>query len=166
MDRTTMSRKSFWVYYRDRHDAITRLVAPLREAGDEVMAQAAQEATPAAALRAALHGIGRTYAEHGRLLRALAEASRLDPEANRVWGEFTKPVADRVADHIRNGLAGVQSDVPDPATTARFLIRMNLAVFFDELVDEPRADLDDVVDALLEIWTRTLFRATPAEVDR
>src|SRR5687768_8409180 len=31
MERTTLSRKSFYVYFRDRHELIARLVAPLRE---------------------------------------------------------------------------------------------------------------------------------------
>ena len=34
MARTTLSRKSFYVYFRDRHELIARLVAPLRAALD------------------------------------------------------------------------------------------------------------------------------------
>src|SRR5207244_10350837 len=34
MGRTTLSRKSFYVYFRDRHELITKLVAPLRARGD------------------------------------------------------------------------------------------------------------------------------------
>src|SRR5919106_243172 len=37
MDRTTLSRKSFYVYFRDRYDLITRLVDPLRRQRDAIV---------------------------------------------------------------------------------------------------------------------------------
>src|SRR5437764_15047093 len=38
MDQTTLSRKSFYVYFRDRYDLLPRLFRPLRRELDEVNA--------------------------------------------------------------------------------------------------------------------------------
>src|SRR5438132_9003561 len=97
MERTTLSRKSFYVYFRDRYELLGRVVAPLRERGDEVMAEIHGRDT--------LLGIARIYQENGVLLRALAEAARWDAEAARVWRGFTAGPIARVAAWIREGIA-------------------------------------------------------------
>src|SRR5687767_10984514 len=102
MARTSLSRKSFYVYFRDRHDLITRLVSPLRAELDTVMDR--WRTTPPSEGGKALLAIARIYMREGPLLRALAEASRLDRDARRAWREFTDPPIAMIAERIREDI--------------------------------------------------------------
>jgi AcrR family transcriptional regulator len=163
MARTSLSRKSFYVYFRDRHDLITRLVRPLRAELDAEMHEWRTSAPSEG--RKVLLAIARIYMREGPLLRALAEASRLDPDARRAWREFTDPPIAMVAERIREEIARGRVRPLDADATAHALIGMNLYSFFDRLVDNPDADPEPLVDALHEIWMRTLYGVStpPAE---
>jgi TetR/AcrR family transcriptional regulator, ethionamide resistance regulator len=157
MERTTLSRKSFYVYFRDRHDAIARLVAPLREELDarSVAARAAHPTLRGWA-RTFFLDVARVYMEHGELLRALRESSGHDADAERVWREFTDPPIARFAEFLRQETAAGRSTGLDPEATARALVTMNLGCFFEQLIGRPEADATQLVDTLVEIWTRTV----------
>jgi TetR/AcrR family transcriptional regulator, ethionamide resistance regulator len=161
MGETTLSRKSFYVYFRDRYDLLTRLVEPLGLERDAIVRELWREgADMAAGGRAALLALAGLYARHGPLLRALAEASSQDREAKRAWREFLEPVIAGHADKIREEIELGRIDGIDPEPTARALIGMNLQYFFDELVDTPEPDLEATADTLLTIWLRTLYGPT------
>ena len=149
MERTTLSRKSFYVYFRDRYELLARMLAPLREQGDAVMAQRD--------VRETLLGIARIYQANGELLRALAEAARWDPEAEGVWRGFTEGPIQRIAGQIRAGIENGSIAPLDPDATARRMVGMNLFAFFDELAGRPDADVEAVVDSLNAIWRRALY---------
>jgi TetR/AcrR family transcriptional regulator, ethionamide resistance regulator len=158
MSKTTLSRKSFYVYFHDRYELLTRLVEPLREQRDAIVAELWREgADLAAGGRAALLALAELYARHGPLLRALAEASSQDREAKHAWKEFLEPVISGHAEKIRQEIAQGRIAGVDPEPTARALIGMNLQYFFDQLVDNPRPDLETTADTLLKIWLRTLY---------
>jgi AcrR family transcriptional regulator len=160
MAKTTLSRKSFYVYFRDRYELLTRLVEPLRAERDAIVAELWREGVDmAAGGRAALLALARLYAAHGPLLRALAEASSQDREAKRAWSEFLEPVITGHAEKIREEVEQGRISGVDPEPTARALIGMNLQYFFDELVDNPRPDIESAADTLLTIWMRTLYGA-------
>src|SRR6476620_8079680 len=76
MGRTTLSRPSFYVYFRDRHHLAVRLVEGI---GAELfeMSERWLECTgdPREDVQAALEGIGAVYAEHGQVLSAIADAA-------------------------------------------------------------------------------------------
>jgi AcrR family transcriptional regulator len=155
MAETTLSRKSFYVYFRDRYDLLRRLVEPLGAERDAIVARLF--ADPAAGGREALLALAGLYAREGRLLRALAEASSQDREARRAWRDFIEPVVEGHADWIRAEIEAGRVRGIEPEPTARALIGMNLQYFFDRLVDEPRPDLEATADTLLTIWQRTLY---------
>src|SRR5688572_32781664 len=95
MEHTTLSRKSFYVYFRDRYELLTRLFMPLRRELDQ--ANALFLGGPTGDLvadgRAALEAVARFHAgRDGALVRALHEATAYDDEAARVWREFNEPV--------------------------------------------------------------------------
>ena len=158
MERTTLSRKSFYVYFRDRHELIARLVAPLRAELDARFEElrAATE-SPAAFARLSFLEIARVYSEHGPLLRALRESSGRDEDAERVWREFTDPPIADTAAFIRAETEAGRSHGLDPEATARALITMNLGCFFEQLIGKPSADPEPLVDTLVEIWGRTIY---------
>jgi AcrR family transcriptional regulator len=157
MERTTLSRKSFYVYFRDRHEMIARLVAPLRAELDERLdaARAAHE-SPFEQHRAVFLEVATTYIEHGALLRALRESSGQDEDAHRVWRDFTEPKIEEAADRIRAETKAGRSQGLDADATARALITMNLASFFDQLIGNPDADPRPLVETLAEVWVRTI----------
>src|SRR5215218_5154631 len=69
MARTTLSRPSFYVYFRGRHHLTVRLVegigAQLFEVADSWLTGTGE---PAADVRAALYGVASVYEEHGLVL--------------------------------------------------------------------------------------------------
>ena len=164
MARTTLSRKSFYVYFDDRYELLTRMVEPLRTRGDAVMRRWV-EGDPLETGRATIRGIATLYAEHGLVLRALADAARRHPEARRVWEQFTEPVIALIAYRLQEEVdAGRIAPLDVPATT-RVLVGMNLTAFFDRLVGRPEpatgAEIDAVVDVLDAVWRRALWGVRP-----
>ena len=158
MEATTLSRKSFYVYFENRYDLLRRLVEPLAEERDAIIAPLlAPGVDMATGAREALVRLAELYATHGRLLRALAEASGEDHEAKRAWREFLEPVvqahAAKIDDEIERGrIRGIAAE-----PTARALIGMNLQYFFDELVDSPNPEPAAAAETLLVVWQRALY---------
>ena len=163
MARTTLSRKSFYGYFRDRHELIARLVAPLREEIDSYAAGLqATHRDPRELARALFLKVARVYMEHGELLRALRESSGHDEEAERAWREFTDPPIAGLAAWIRAETAAGRSQGLDPDATARALVTMNLGCFFEQLIGKPDADPESLLDTLVEVWVRTILGSPTA----
>ena len=158
MERTTLSRKSFYVYFRDRHDLIARLVAPLRGEIDSRIATALTEIEhPRDLARVVFSTVAEVYMENGPLLRALRESSGHDADAERVWREFTEPPIAGAVAYIRAEMDAGRSRGLDPEATARALITMNLGCFFEQLIGRPEADAGRLVDTLVEVWWRVIY---------
>lgn len=151
MRRTSLSRKSFYVYFADRYDVLRRLAAPLRAELDEANALALGERDDG---RAALLAVARALRDHGMLIRSLAEASYYDPAAERLWRDFNEPVIAAFAQKIQS--SGRTRSGTDPEALARVLVGMNLYAFFDRVVGRPDADLEAVVAPLHAVWRRVL----------
>ena len=165
MERTTLSRKSFYVYFRDRYELLTRLFTPLRRELDKANALYLSAPTGDIAIdtRAALEAVAHFFAGgNGPLVRALHEASAYDEEAARVWREFNEPViAAFVAQAHRHIEAGRIPAGLDIEPTVRVLVGMNLYCFFDQIVGNPAVDVDAVVSSLLTVWGRVFLLADP-----
>jgi AcrR family transcriptional regulator len=154
MDRTTLSRKSFYVYFRDRADLLAALVGPLRADADRLLARWRESTDAIGAGRAALHGAALAYRQHGAVLRALAVASEQDPEAAAVWRGFIEPVVEVGAQKIR---AAAPTGL-DPEATARALVTMNVHSLLTLRPDASGTEVDRLVETLSTIWERTIFR--------
>ena len=158
MEATTLSRNSFYVYFRDVFDLYARLVDRLRGEADETMAAfAAQPGEPDDAGRQALRAAGRLYQQHGELLRALHESAAHDESAARAWADFAARSEEAVIAHVRREQRAGRIHGIDPEPTVRALVAMNRACFFEQLVGKPDADLDSLVEVLHRIWTRALY---------
>ncbi len=157
MRGTTLSRKSFYVYFPDRYQLLERLFEGVRKRLDEVNRQVLDGADFLVASRAALMAVAEVARDAGRPMRALFEASAHDPRAGRLWRRFTDPVARGLATKIRQGTdAGVISGVRDPDAVARALVGMDHFALFDRIIGHPRADVEAIVDGVHEVWVRTL----------
>ena len=152
MERTTLSRKSFYVYFRDRSELITALVRPLRTGADAALAHWTGAADPVAAGRAALRAAAGMYREHGTILRALFWASAGDPELAAARRGLTEPVVDTAV----RAISPIAAD-PDPQrlrATVRPLVTMNVHSLLALPSDATDAELDELVDTLASIWER------------
>ena len=165
MAATTLSRKSFYVYFRDRYDLLTRLFEPLRRELDEAnslyFSRAGGDLVTAA--RESLKAVASFCAgRDGPLVKALHEASAYDPEAGRVWREFNEPVIAAFAADVRREIdAGRLEGGFDLEATIRVLVGMNLYAFFDQIVGHPDADVEAISQTLHAVWART-FGVEPA----
>jgi AcrR family transcriptional regulator len=170
MEQTTLSRKSFYVYFRDRFELLTRLFRPLRRELDEANALflAGPTGDLVADTRASLEAIVTFFAgRDGALVRALHEASAYDEEAARVWREFNEPVIAALTDHNRREVAaGRLAQGIDVEPTVRALVGMNLYCFFDQVVGNPAADVEAIAGTLLTIWARTFLPSDPPPARR
>ena len=152
MERTTLSRKSFYVYFRDRSELIIALVRPLRAGADAALAHWTGAADPVAAGRAALRAAAGMYREHGTILRALFWASADDPELAAARHDLTEPVIDTAVQAI----SPVAAD-PDPQrlrAIVRPLVTMNVHSLLALPSDATDTELDELVDTLAGIWER------------
>lgn len=152
MERTTLSRKSFYVYFRDRSELITALVRPLRAGADAALAHWTGAADPVAAGRAALRAAAGMYREHGTILRALFWASAGDPELAAARHDLTEPVIDTAV----RAISPIAAD-PDPQrlrATVRPLVTMNVHSLLALPSDATDSELDELVDTLASIWER------------
>jgi AcrR family transcriptional regulator len=158
MERTTLSRKSFYVYFEDRHDLLTRLMARVRGQIDEIADGWREGVGEEDAGRVALMRLATLYATQGPLLRALGQAAREDPRADRAWQGFIDAADRRSAQRIRADIeAGRASPDLDPELTARALCAMNREFLLSTVAGRPDADLETAVDTLQRVWRRTLY---------
>jgi AcrR family transcriptional regulator len=159
MQQTTLSRKAFYVYFRDRYELLTRLFAPVRRELDEANAFFLAQPTGdlLADTRASFQAVTRFHAgKDGALVRALHEASAYDDEAARVWREFNEPVIAAFTEQTRHEIAaGRLAGGADVERTIRALVGMNLFCFFDQVVGNPEANVEAIAETLFTVWART-----------
>ena len=162
MRRTDLSRPSFYVYFRDRHHLILRVVEHL---GNELRTMSQRWYTgsgdgPAQA-REAMEGIVDVFAEHGPVLRALADAAADDPEVERVYGGLVQSFVDATRKHIDAEIAAGRVEPLDAGETARALVWMMERYLNRSLGRQPfETPRETVAETLTTIWTRVLYGAS------
>jgi TetR/AcrR family transcriptional regulator, ethionamide resistance regulator len=160
MRRTELSRPSFYVYFRDRHHLMLRVVEHI---GDELRSMAGRWYTGAgdgpAQAREAMEGIVEVYGEHGPVLRALAGAASDDREVERVYGALVQSFVDATERHIEAEMAAGRVLPLDAHETARALVWMMERYLNLSLGRGPHAPRETVAETLTTIWTRVLYGA-------
>lgn len=155
MRRTDLSRPSFYVYFRHRHDLVLRVVEHL---GAELRTMSQRWYTGAgdgpALAREAMEGIVEVYGEHGPVLRALADAASDDPEVERVYGGLVQSFIDVTTHHIEAEIESGRVLPLDPGETARALVWMMERYLNHCPAETPR---ETVAETLTTIWTRVLY---------
>ena len=158
MRRTELSRPSFYVYFRDRHHLVLRVVEHL---GAELFAMSDRwlrgTGDGPELARQALDGIVGVYAEHGPVMRALADAAADDPGVEAAYNEIVQGFVDATARHIEAEIAAGRILPLEAQETAKALVWMMeryLNLSFGRAAGGSRAA---VADALTTIWTRVLY---------
>ena len=125
MRRTDLSRPSFYVYFRDRHHLVLRVVehlgAELYEMSDRWLRGTGEGSQLA---REALEGIVGVYAEHGPVMRALADAAADDPGVEQAYSGIVESFVRATARHIEEEIAVGRILPVDPDETAKALVWM------------------------------------------
>jgi TetR/AcrR family transcriptional regulator, ethionamide resistance regulator len=158
MRRTDLSRPSFYVYFRDRHHLVLRVVehlgAELLEMSDRWMRGDGNGPDLA---REALEGIFGVYAEHGHVMRALADAAADDPGVEQAYAEIVQGFVDATARHIEVEITAGRILPLDARETARALVWMMERYLNLSFGTDPPAERRPVADTLTTIWTRVLY---------
>jgi TetR/AcrR family transcriptional regulator, ethionamide resistance regulator len=158
MRRTDLSRPSFYVYFRDRHHLVLRVVEHI---GGELYTMADRwfegEGDGPALTRDATEGLVTVFAEHGPVLRALADAAADDPEVDEVYGQLVQSFVDATARHIEREIAAGRILPLDAEETAKALVWMHERYLTLSLGREPATERQVVADTLHTIWSRVLY---------
>jgi AcrR family transcriptional regulator len=160
MRRTDLSRPSFYVYFRDRHHLVLRVVEHL---GSELFTMSDRwlrgtgEGPELA--REALDGIVTVYVEHGPVMRALADAAADDPNVEQAYNALVESFIDATARHIDEEIAAGRVLKLAPHETAKALVWMMERYLNLSLGREPLTPAQTVAETLATIWNRVLYGA-------
>jgi AcrR family transcriptional regulator len=158
MRRTDLSRPSFYVYFRDRHHLVLRVVEHL---GSELFTMSERwlrgtgEGPEIA--REALDGIVAVFVEHGPVMRALADAATDDPDVEQAYTDLVQTFIDATARHIDEEIAAGRILQLDGYETAKALVWMMERYLNLSLGRGPLTPHEAVADTLATIWTRVLY---------
>lgn len=162
MSSTGLKRPAFYAHFRDRNDVVLHLVQTL---GDELLTALnpwLDGDRPLTDVRAALDDLAAAYAEHGRLLRALADAASADAQVEDAYRQTLQRFITATADHIRQEQAeGRIGDLPDVDEVARAVVCLEERYLIESLGRTPTTDPGLVVDVLHHMWNSVLYAGTP-----
>jgi AcrR family transcriptional regulator len=155
MAGTGLSRPAFYVYFRDRHDLVLRLIG---EIGGELF-EMADRWLKGGDMRAAVDGVVAVYSRHGPVLRAISDAAVDDPDVERAYHGLVQRFIDATADHIRTEQRNGRAEGMTARRTAAALVWMNERYLSMCLGGGNTKQLRprEVADTLHQIWTRTLY---------
>lgn len=158
MQRTELSRPSFYVYFQDRHHLLARLVedsgADLLAAG---IARQDDSATGPEAVCAAIERFVHAFAARGHLMRALADAATCDSGAERLHSHLITRAIDFTAELIERDQQAGTALPCEPRPTAEALVLMNERYLLARYGTTSAPDTAHAVDTLATIWLRTLY---------
>ena len=158
MRRTGLSRPSFYVYFRDRHDLVLKVVEHI---GGELFAMSELWYTGTgdgpALVRDAIDGVVGVFAQHGPVLRALADAASDDPRVEEAYLALLQRFVDATAVHIESEIAAGRVLPLDPTQTATALTWMMERYLQLSLGRGPLVPVEQIAATLTTIWSRVLY---------
>jgi len=158
MRRTELSRPSFYVYFRDRHHLVLKVVERLTsESAEMADVWYGAEGSGREVIREATVGVVAVFAQHGAVLEALSDAAADDPEVEAAHRGALSFFTDATARHIETEIEAGNMLPCDARETARALCIMNDRYMTTVLGRNPTVDPEVVVDTITTIWVRTLY---------
>lgn len=158
MAQTGLSRTAFYRHFDDVPGLVLRL---LEDVGRELYVIAAhwrQIAVMdfAAGAREGLAGIVDFFVEHGRLVRAVSEASATDAAIEQGYRGFLAAFTEIIEQGLDELVTAGQLKVPNTHTLASSLNLMNEAFLLEEFGREPLGDRDLALATLETVWLRVI----------
>jgi AcrR family transcriptional regulator len=158
MRRTDLSRPSFYVYFKDRHELVIRVAQAI---GDELFAMSERwyEGTGdgPTLIREAIDGVVGVFAAHGPVLHALADAAADDPRVERVYGELIDRFVEATTRHIEHEVAAGRAlplDAHETAVALTWMMERYLQLRLGRSTHRPP---EQVAETLTTIWSRVLY---------
>lgn len=161
MERTGMTRSSFYHYFKSLEDVTVALFAQVEDeighAVDEWLTGPPAE-DPIAATRIHLTRMFEIWAKHANLLRAINQAGARGQSASQAWrGRVVAGYIETTADFIRRQVELGLSDAQDPEQLANALILMNTAVATDHVTrSDPRSPAR-VGEIIARVWNSSIY---------
>jgi AcrR family transcriptional regulator len=161
MAATGLSRPAFYVYFKDRHALVLRLV---QDIGSELQEMADRwfkgEGDPREDMRAAVDGVVAVYAKHGFVMKAISDGSSDDPGVEEVYRALITRFVNAAADHIKLEKRRGRIDGLNAKRTGAALVWMNERYLTECLGRVPQVRAREVGDTLYDIWWRTLYASS------
>ncbi len=163
MERTGMTRSSFYHYFKSVDEVAVALFArvedEIRSAVDDWLEGDASEDDPEAAAVDALTRMFDVWAGHLPLMRAMEHAADRSGAAYERWRErLVEGYVGQTTAFIDRAVASGRSDVPDPPTLARALILMNLSVATDEARRPEPFSAERLGRSVGRVWANAIYR--------
>lgn len=166
MQGTGMVRSAFYNYFENSSELVMRLLqrieAEMMTASEAWLGEAGEDMN--VGIEQGLLDVAKIYAQHGRVMRAIHEASYHDREVERHYryGLIENFIV-AVAARLRVEIAAGRVQLDDPEGTARALLLLNANLFVDRLGAGKRSDDPEAVAAVLAlIWRRTIYPLSSA----
>lgn len=161
MARVGLSRTAFYRYFDDLGDVIASLmsdvVADLLETAEQLAAL--ESDSDEERFRAGLRHIAGVFADRGRVIRGVAEATHHDVELEERWSAMRERFVTVTAAALAEPATRKRARLTDPEGTARALTLMNEAYLLDAFRRSPALDADAAAEALWPVWRAVVFDA-------
>ena len=164
MTSTDISRSAFYQYFEDIHKMMETLLHMLAE---EIFTSSNHwlegVGDPVALMNETFEGLTRTCYRHGPFFRAISDAATTDERFEKDWmrflGAFDEAGTARIkADQAQGLIASF-----DARPVAFALNRLNAYTFIEAFGQRPRKQPKPIQEALVRIWTSTLYGAEWSE---
>ncbi|MGI8622766.1 MAG: TetR/AcrR family transcriptional regulator, partial [Solirubrobacteraceae bacterium] len=158
MRRTGLSRPSFYVYFKDRHELVLRVLEHQQTDLLEVANRWYESIGGGPeVLREAMQGVVTVYGKHSPVARALADAAVEDPDVEAAYGALIQAFVDITAEHIDQEIAAGHLASLDAPETAKALAWMTERYLYHSFGPRRRVPPSRVITTLATLWTRALY---------
>ncbi len=152
-----ISRTAFYFYFRDKRELLMRLT---EEVNEQLYAEADRwyhgDGDAADVMREALAKIAALYREHEPLLRVIVEVATYDAEVAALWRTLLDRFVVATRERIEAEQAAGRARAMPAEATAFALTWMTERTLYQQLIRR-RFDDEEVVEALLGIWLRSVY---------
>ena len=158
MRRTELSRPSFYVYFRDRHELVLRVVQHLFQnfMGPSGAWLINEQGGPQE-LREGMEGAVEVYRERGHVLRALADAAADDPDVESAYLGLVNSFRDLIAKKIEGEIAAGRVKEMNSTEVAAALIWTAERYLYLSFAPTSTTENSTVADTLCTVFTRTIY---------
>jgi len=161
MRRTGLSRPSFYVYFKDRHELVLRIVEHVQ---GELLKSASRWYESVGGgpdvLREALVGTVSVYGNHAAVMRALADAAVEDPRVEEAYDALLHGFVDITARHVEREVESGLIPPLDAREASKALIWMTERYLYHSFGPAHRVPATRVHDTLATMWSRSLYQSS------
>ncbi len=158
MANSGTSRPAFYQYFEDLHDLMEALLRGMEEDILDIATPWLHgEGDPVRLLQETMEGLVRVCYQQGPILRAVSDAAPMDERLERAWAGFLKAFDDAVTHRIEQHQNAGLIKPFDARSVATALNRMDAYLLIHHFGRRPRGNRDSVREAILRVWTSTLY---------